>query len=125
MSAPVGGSTAPRTTSTTTAAPSQAEATTIWQNELNSDVAERAKAEPGSFAELPQHRVDSYKATVAEDMAKFVQKSPPPTAEEIKTAAQESIKKHSTHEVLGKMEFEFFLKKMGSRLQELSSDMWK
>jgi hypothetical protein len=126
MTAPIGGSSAPRIASTQVEeAPSHAEATAIWQSELNAEVAERAKAEPGSFAELPQHRVDAYKAKVAEDMAKFVQQTPAPSEDDIRKAAQESIKKHSTHETLGKMEFEFFIKKMSSRMQELSADMWK
>lgn len=119
-----GPSNASRTASVqSTLSPSQA--TSIWQAELNNDVTERGKLETNSWQYLNSDRTEAYKAKVAEDMNKFVQQNPNASAEDIKKAAQESIKKHSTHEVLGKMEFDYFLKKMMSRSQELSQDMWK
>ncbi|QRK04586.1 hypothetical protein JQX13_30585 [Archangium violaceum] len=108
---------------TTTLSP--AEATNAWQTELNNDVTERGKLPTDSWQYLNPERTAAYKAKVSEDMTRFLKQNPNATEAEIKKAANESIKKHSTHEVLGKMEFEYFLKKMTSRSQELSQDMWK
>ena len=105
---------------TATSSSSSSQATSTWKSALETDA--KFRQDNGM---LTGERVDNYKKNVESDMNKFVAENPNATPEELKKATDESISKHAGHEMLGQMQFDYFIKKMESRAKELRADMWK
>ena len=61
---------------------------------------------------------------ITDDMNKFLQGPDANNPDKFNEAFNASFSKHSTHELLGKMQFDMFLSKMQDRMKELSQDMW-
>ncbi|WP_163786261.1 hypothetical protein [Myxococcus vastator] len=108
--------------STTTTPEDQKQA---WEGVLNSAVDRMNEPEiKGSLQYLGEGRIDTVKQKVQGEMESFLQSNPNASADEVKSHAESTTKKHETNAMFQKMRDDNFFGKLMSRRKELIKDMW-
>ncbi|WIG96146.1 hypothetical protein [Myxococcus sp. SDU36] len=108
--------------STTTTPEAQKQA---WEGVLNSAVDRMNEPEiKGSLQYLGEGRIDTVKQKVQGEMESFLQSNPNASADEVKSHAESTTKKHETNAMFQKMRDDNFFGKLMSRRKELIKDMW-
>ena len=112
--------TARKSTTTTPEAQTQA-----WQGVLNSAVDRMNEPEmKGSLQYLGEGRINTVKEKVQGEMESFLQSNPNASADDVKSHAESTTKKHETNAMFQKMRDDNFFGKLMSRRKELIKDMW-
>ena len=109
------------------AASSPQTATTDWKSILDKSISDQAAANQSASSNLhlDPKQTQAVRDAVSADMAKFMQGPDANDPAKVTKAVQDSFSKNASHEMLGRMQMNYFISQMQKRAKEAAQDMYK